>query len=257
MDDLESELDHLYAFEPEEFVAERDRVARALRDADRREEAEQVKALRKPSVAAWTVNQLARRERRQVDLLLDAGHRLREAQQGALAGDRPKALDEARRTEREALAALDNAARDLLAERKKATDATLRKVAETLRTAAVSTEGRELLARGRLTGELQPAGFELLAPLAPATSKGKRRRPAPAREKKQLDESRARLEQARAAAADASKSARAAEEDARNARTELAKSEKRLDAAEAASARAEAAVARAEERFRAAERKAK
>ena len=215
-----------------------------------------MKALRKPSVAAWTVNQLARRERRQVDLLLDAGHRLLEAQQGVLAGDRPKALEEARRTERDALAALDNAARDLLAERKKATDATLRKVAETLQAAAVSTEGRELLARGRLTGELQPAGFELIAPLAPATPKGKRKRPAPAREKK-LDQSRARLEQARAAAVEASTSVRGAEEDARNARTELAKSEKRLGAAEAASARAEAALARAEERLRTAERKAK
>lgn len=253
MDDLESELDHLYAVEPEEFVAERNRISRALREADRRDEAEQVKALRKPSVSAWTVNQLARLERRQVDLLLDAGHRLREAQQGVLAGEQPKALDEARRTEREALAALGDAARDLLAERNRASDATLRRVAETLQAAAISAEGRELLARGRLTGDLEPAGFELLAPLAPAAPKRKRtpsRRPSNGKEKKRLDE-------ARAAAEEAAKSVRTAEEDARKARGELSKSEKRLRTAQSAAARADAAVVRAEELLRKAERSAK
>ena len=36
------------------------------------------------TVAAWVLNRLARQHRRDVDLLLDAGHRLREAQAGAL-----------------------------------------------------------------------------------------------------------------------------------------------------------------------------
>ena len=48
MANLESEIDRLYALDPGEFVAERDRVARELRDAGQREEAEQVKSLRKP-----------------------------------------------------------------------------------------------------------------------------------------------------------------------------------------------------------------
>src|SRR2546430_3752313 len=109
MANLESEIDRLYALDPGEFVAERDRVARELRDAGQREEAEQVKSLRKPTVSAATINQLTRHERREVDLLLDAGHRLREAQQQLLAGEDPGSLDEARRIEREALGKLRRA----------------------------------------------------------------------------------------------------------------------------------------------------
>src|SRR2546423_15301954 len=111
MADLESELDRLYELNPGEFVAERDRVARELRDDGRREEAEQVKSLRKPTGSAATINQLTRRERRDVDLLLDAGHRLREAQQRLLAGEDPGSLDEARRIGRGALGKLGPAAR--------------------------------------------------------------------------------------------------------------------------------------------------
>src|SRR6058998_3424105 len=103
MENLEDELDRLYALELGEFTAERDQLARELRSGGEREHADQVKSLRKPSLAAWTINQLARRERRDVDLLLDAGHRLREAQQRLLAGEDPGSLDEARRIEREAL----------------------------------------------------------------------------------------------------------------------------------------------------------
>src|SRR5438552_2297741 len=100
MANLESEIDRLYALDPGEFVAERDRLARELRDAGEREEADQVKSLRKPTVSAAAINQLTRRERREVDLLLDAGYRLREAQQRLLAGEDPGSLDEARRIER-------------------------------------------------------------------------------------------------------------------------------------------------------------
>src|SRR6184192_1630123 len=132
MANLESEIDRLYALDPGEFVAERDRVARELRDAGQREEAEQVKSLRKPTVSAAAINQLARRERREVDLLLDAGHRLREAQQKLLAGDDRKSLDEARRTEREALAGLREAARRILAEEGRVSETALNRIVGTL-----------------------------------------------------------------------------------------------------------------------------
>ncbi len=71
--DLEDELDRLYGVPLAEFVGERTRLATALRKEGRRAEAEQVKELRKPSVSVWTVNQLARRHRKDLDLLLDAG----------------------------------------------------------------------------------------------------------------------------------------------------------------------------------------
>jgi hypothetical protein len=41
-----------------------------------------VKALRKPSVAAWVVNLLVRREAEQVEQVLGVGEALREAQAG-------------------------------------------------------------------------------------------------------------------------------------------------------------------------------
>ena len=58
----------------------------------RREDAEEVRRLAKPTLPAWVVNQLTRRDRRDVDLLLDAGHRLRTTQGGS--GSREK-LDDA------------------------------------------------------------------------------------------------------------------------------------------------------------------
>ena len=84
--DLDEAIDELYGASLDEFVAERTRLAKELRDAGNREEAQAVAKLRKPNVAAWVLNQLARRNRREIDLLLDAGHRLREAQAGAMAG---------------------------------------------------------------------------------------------------------------------------------------------------------------------------
>ena len=225
MANLESEIDRLYALDPGEFVAERDRVARELRDAGQREEAEQVKSLRKPTVSAATINQLARRERREVDLLLDAGHRLREAQQKLLAGEDPGSLDEARRIEREALVKLRRAAQAILAESGRESSTTLDRIMTTLQAAAVSDEGRELLALGRLTGDLEATGFDLLAPMAKGAPK--RKRPAP-RPKPKPKPDRRRIEQARAKVREAERHLRAAERGAEKARSELERAEKEL-----------------------------
>jgi len=51
------------------------------------------------------------------------------------------------------------AARELAPE---ASAATLERVSRTLRAAAVTEEGRELIARGRLVRELEPPGFDVL-----------------------------------------------------------------------------------------------
>jgi hypothetical protein len=84
--DLDSAIDELYSADPDEFTARRNDLAKQLRADGRRAASEQVKELRKPSLAAWAVNQLARKNRREIDLLLDAGHRARDAQRGVLAG---------------------------------------------------------------------------------------------------------------------------------------------------------------------------
>ena len=108
-------------------------------------------------VFAWTLNQLARSERRDVDLLLDAGYRLREAQADILrdGGDRIE-LERAREIEREALTRLERAAARLLGG---SSSSLLPQVSSTLRTAAVSEEGRELLARGRFVDAARVGGL--------------------------------------------------------------------------------------------------
>ena len=78
--------DDLYALPPGEFTRARDERAKALRKEGKREEADAVKALRKPTVAAWALNQLARRRAKDVERLLTAGEKLRAAQEELLAG---------------------------------------------------------------------------------------------------------------------------------------------------------------------------
>ena len=264
MENLEGELDRLYGLEPEAFIGERDRLVRELRDAGERETAEQVKQLRKPTVGAWTINQLARQERRDVDLLLDAGHRLREAHERVLAGEDPGRLAEAQRAQRDALAALHKAARRILAETGRS-EAALTQVTATLQAAAVSTEGRELLARGRLTGELEATGFDVLAAPTGETAKKRTR---PRRKPSTRDERRARqaelermrledeLREAREAVKATEKALRAAEQTAAKARKELAGAEEDVQARKTALREARTALRRAEKQAQNAERKA-
>ncbi len=168
--DVEAGVDRLFGVDLGEFVRERTELVRALRAEGRRAEAASVEELRKPALSVWTVNQLARRCRNEVDLLLDAGHRMVTAQRALAPGEGRQAFDEARERLRTALNNLVDEARAILAER--ASTATLERVATTLRAAATSDEARPDLARGRLTGDLEPAGFEALAGSLPV-----RRRP--------------------------------------------------------------------------------
>jgi hypothetical protein len=189
--DLDHELDRLYCVEPGEFVAERTRLAGALRKEGRRAEAAGVAELRKPSLPVWTVNQLARRERKDVDLLLDAGHRLAAEQMALLSGGDPRSFDEAREREQAALRRLRQAARSILGDR--ASTGTLERVVTTLRAAAVSEDTREQLARGRLTSEIAPAGFEAFIRPAEALA-GERHEPRSAARRDRAEKEAARRE---------------------------------------------------------------
>jgi hypothetical protein len=157
---LDEALDELYGAPLDEFVAERKRLAQKLGGAEGKELAK----LKKPNVAAWVLNQLARRERRDVDLLLDAGHRLRQAQAGVLRGGEKESFDDARRKESDALKRLTKAAERLLRDaRGSASASALAQISESLRAAAVTEEGREVLARGRFVEPLRASGFDAFA----------------------------------------------------------------------------------------------
>jgi hypothetical protein len=225
---LDEAIDQLYGVDLAEFVPERTRLAKELRADGRREEAEQVAKLRKPTVAAWAVNQLTRRQRRDVDLLLDAGHRLREAQAGVLRGADKAEFDRARATERDALQRLTQSADQLLGG---TTAATLQQIGDTLRAAAVSEEGREQLARGQFVTPLESEGFGVLGGLAPAT-------PSPRKREQKPDKREARkaaqeaLRAARARLRELEQKAIAAEKTAEVARADADEAAQAVEAAE-------------------------
>ncbi|MDQ6935036.1 MAG: hypothetical protein M3130_07105 [Actinomycetota bacterium] len=101
--------DQLYAGPQATFTASRDAAAKSCADsADRadgadRDLARQVKALRKPTVAAWAVNLLVRRETEQIDQVLGMAAQLRTAA-ADLDGPELRALTRQRRQLTTALA---------------------------------------------------------------------------------------------------------------------------------------------------------
>jgi hypothetical protein len=107
------------------------------------------------------VNQLARKRRKDVDLLLDAGHKLALVQRALLTGGDKQAFERASAAERKALNRLVQAAESIFPGC--ASAATLTRVSSTLHAAAVSDAARADLARGRLTTDVDPAGFEAFA----------------------------------------------------------------------------------------------
>ena len=234
-------VDELYGAPLDEFVPRRDALARSLRKEGKREEAEAVKALRKPSVAAWAVNVLAREERGAVDELLAAGERLRAAHAELLDGGDPGAVQEAAGAERAAVEGLVAAARGMLADAgRPATDATLDRVRDTLHAAASDDAVRELVRAGRVVEDAEAAGFAL-AGLSPA--KGAKR-PATARPKKEPDRAAARRKAAAERVTQAQAELAEAEGAAREAERALARAQKEADRRRAALERAERALER-------------
>jgi hypothetical protein len=203
---LDEAIDELYGAGLDAFVPLRSKLVRELRAQGDKDEAEQLAKLRKPTVFAWALNQLARHERRDVDLLLDAGHRLREAQAGVLRGADRAEFERARQSEKDALRRLERAAGKLLAEERGSAPAgLLQQISSTLRTAAVSEEGRELLARGRFVAPLESEGFGALAGLAPdvPAAPGPRKQSTTAEAKKKLREAKQLLRELERAAREA------------------------------------------------------
>src|SRR3954447_4509156 len=177
--DLDEALDELYAAAPEQFVPTRARLVKELKAAGRPDEAAELAGTRKPPLAAWALNQLSRRNRREVDLLLDAGHRLREAQAAVLRGAKRDVFARARSDEAKALGRLLDHAEALLEERATASGAVLGQIRESLEAAAISDEGRALLARGRFTSPISRHGFDLVGELAAAVPTPARKRAVP------------------------------------------------------------------------------
>ena len=160
--DLEAEIDRLYGLPLDEFVKARDELARALRRADRRPDADRVKGLRKPTVGAWALNQAVRTRRDDLRELLDAGDALRAAQERLLAGGDRAELRQAGERERKLVSRLAEAAVAIGGEagRSGGLEPRLR---ATLHAAALDERARTELAAGRFVREREPVALGALA----------------------------------------------------------------------------------------------
>jgi hypothetical protein len=238
-------VDQLYSAPPDQFVALRDARAKELRKEDRAA-ADAVKRLRKPSVSAGAVNQLARRSADDVEALLAAGEALRQAQLGG--GDR-EAVRAAARDERDAVERLVEEAGSGLS------PAACEEVRETLHAAASDDEARELIRRGVLTEARQAVGFggfgravaqpkrkgsgrdrgpstEEKGSAAKANADAEEKRKADAEREAEADRKRAareRVKAARAALRDAEKAATAAGRDRDQAQRALEQAEREVE----------------------------
>jgi hypothetical protein len=235
---VEQATEELYGLPPGDFTRARDARAKELRKEDR-EAADAIKALRKPTVAAWTLNQLARRRRKELDRLLQAGEELRAAQEELLAGGDRGAFQEAAAKERELVAELSAGAAALASEAGQSATGLQEKIAETLHAAALDEETANDLRAGCLVREREAIGGFGAAAMPPSAP----RRPAKSGTKKTPSPPKA-AKQSRKDDAEGRQRLAAAKTDERHARRELEAAQRALAHAEE---RAEAAAAHAAE----------
>jgi len=157
-DPIDAAADELYGLPPREFTHARDARAKEVRGEGNREAADAIKELRKPTVAAWALNQLARRRPKDVERLVKAGKALRAAQEELVAGGDRAAFQEAANGERELVADLSAAATAITSEAGERGAGLQEKVAGTLHAAALDDGIARELRAGRLVREREAIG---------------------------------------------------------------------------------------------------
>ncbi|MCX2733072.1 hypothetical protein OOZ19_22760 [Saccharopolyspora sp. NFXS83] len=154
----EAVLRELYQGDPADFVAERDRRLKQARDAGDDRLAAEIKALRKPTTAAWAVNRVSVEQRDRVDELVEVGDELRVAQRD-LRGDEIRRLD---RRRAELVRDLTEQAADVASRAGKRLGEQARRQVESTFAAAVAEPGSARRVRaGALSGALTYSGFGL------------------------------------------------------------------------------------------------
>jgi hypothetical protein len=107
---VNDDIDALFKLPLTEFINARKTLAARLKKNAYADEAQSVTALAKPSVSAWTVNQLYWNHRDEFDELISTGQRFRKAQASGKMVNMREALD----ARREALAQLSDLATEIL-----------------------------------------------------------------------------------------------------------------------------------------------
>ncbi len=151
--------EELYALPPAEFTRERDRLVRAAREAGERDLAAAIGELRRPTLAAWAVNLLVRKEAALVQQVLDVGEALREAQE-SLQGD---ALRDLGRQRRELVAAVVARASDLVADQgADLSDSAQQQVSASLNAALADPHTAHVVTSGLLVKPVESGGLPAL-----------------------------------------------------------------------------------------------
>ena len=153
---LDRSIDDLYALDLESFTAQRDALAARVKREGDAEAAKKIKALRKPSRAAWAVNQLARDKPDLVRELVELRSRIKTS----TSADALRKLADSRHR---VIAELADDARALLRKAGHSGQAeTVRRVVATLHAVGASDQ-TDMIRAGRLTSEVSATGFEELA----------------------------------------------------------------------------------------------
>ncbi|WP_067813394.1 hypothetical protein [Nocardia inohanensis] len=153
VDEIANEL---YGIPPAEFVAVRTERAKQARDAGDKALAAAIGKLRRPTVAAWAVNLLARTAPDAVRGLLDLGDALRAAQQ-RLSGEQLRALTTQRQQVINALTR--QAATAAASHGQQLNESTLRDVGSTLQAALADPSVAEQVRTGTVTVAASYEGF--------------------------------------------------------------------------------------------------
>jgi hypothetical protein len=155
---LPPEAQKLLAVSASEFVAERGKLMRELRDAGRKDDAQAVAGLRKPSAVVLAVNRAARDRPQAARASTEAARRVGDA---VAEGDMD-AYQEALSDLQQTLDLLSEVAVAHVAPLgRPATEAMRRRVRELLRRTIADDAGRAALIGGVLTQEQEPAGFSV------------------------------------------------------------------------------------------------
>ncbi|HEX3144780.1 MAG TPA: hypothetical protein VHQ64_12475 [Pyrinomonadaceae bacterium] len=163
---VEDDIDALFRLPLSDFIGARKTLSAKLKKEGRGQEAARVNALGKPSVSAWTVNQLYWQHRDSFDQLITTGQRLRQTQTNGRTG-KPVDLRAVFDERRELLAHLSDLAAAVMidAGHNPALD-TLRRIATTLEAMSAYAALPEGVSAGRLTKDIDPPGFDSLAGFA-------------------------------------------------------------------------------------------
>lgn len=231
--DVEQVAEELYGLRPEEFTAARDAYVAEARKAKDTATARAIAALRRPALAAWAANLLARRRREEAQQFLALGETLRRAHRTLDA----EQLRTAGRQQHQLVTELARTAAGLAREAgQPVSETVLHEIEQTLHGVLAHPEVAELWAKGRLVKVPESAvGFAAVAPeeAAPRTAPAPARPTAPDKGKRDRGH---KLGRARAAAEKAG--------------AEVTARERELEAAQEAQRDAAARVDDAKERVR-------